>query len=114
MNYTVAIQPRRTAISTWTGWAFDRFTTLLKDKAKAEGIDVELVSERDTSKSCSACRHIDDNHSDTYVSRSHFTGYTAVIPGESIRNCWGGVVSEYVFSTRTSPSTGSFNADSTV
>jgi len=43
------------------GWAFDRFTTLLDYKAEAEGIDVELVSERDTSKSCSACGHTDDN-----------------------------------------------------
>jgi len=43
------------------GWAFDRFTTLLDYKAEAEGIDVELVSERDTSKSCSACGHTDNN-----------------------------------------------------
>jgi len=43
------------------GWAFDRFTTLLDYKAEAEGVDVELVSERDTSKSCSACGHTDDN-----------------------------------------------------
>ena len=35
------------------GWTFDRFTTLLDYKAEAEGIDVKLVSERDTSKSCS-------------------------------------------------------------
>jgi transposase, IS605 OrfB family, central region len=42
------------------GWAFDRFTTPLDYKAEAEGIDVELVSERDTSKSCSACGHTDD------------------------------------------------------
>jgi len=43
------------------GWAFDRFTTLLDYKAESEGIGVELVSERDTSKSCSACGHTDDN-----------------------------------------------------
>ncbi|ELZ39220.1 transposase [Halorubrum californiense DSM 19288] len=43
------------------GWAFDRFTTLLDYKAEAEGIDMELVSERATSKSCSACGHTDDN-----------------------------------------------------
>jgi len=30
------------------GWAFDRFTTLLDYKAKADGIDVEFVSECDT------------------------------------------------------------------
>ncbi|ERG97171.1 MAG: transposase, IS605 OrfB family, central region [Haloquadratum walsbyi J07HQW2] len=41
-------------------WAFDRFRTPLDYKAEAEGIDVELVSERDTSKSCSACGHTDD------------------------------------------------------
>ena len=37
------------------GWAFDRFTTMLTYKAEAEGIAVEPVSERDTSKSCSVC-----------------------------------------------------------
>ncbi len=37
------------------GWAFDRFTSMLEYKAEAEGIDVERVSERDTSKTCSAC-----------------------------------------------------------
>jgi len=37
------------------GWAFNRFTNLLTYKAKAEGITVVLVSERDTSKTCSCC-----------------------------------------------------------
>ncbi|QLG49461.1 RNA-guided endonuclease InsQ/TnpB family protein [Natrinema halophilum] len=37
------------------GWAFDRFTNLLTYKAKAEGITVVIVSERDTSKTCSRC-----------------------------------------------------------
>jgi len=36
-------------------WAFDRFTKLLAYKAEMEGITVEKVSERDTSKSCSCC-----------------------------------------------------------
>jgi putative transposase len=36
-------------------WAFDRFTELLTYKAEMEGITVEQVSERDTSKSCSCC-----------------------------------------------------------
>ncbi|MFD1571550.1 RNA-guided endonuclease InsQ/TnpB family protein [Halorubrum laminariae] len=36
-------------------WAFDRFTELLTYKAEMEGISVEEVSERDTSKSCSCC-----------------------------------------------------------
>ena len=36
-------------------WAFDRFTDLLDYKAEMEGITVEQVSERDTSKSCSCC-----------------------------------------------------------
>ena len=43
------------------GWAFDRFTKMLDYKAASEGITVELVSERDTSKSCSACGHTGDN-----------------------------------------------------
>ena len=37
------------------GWAFDRFTNLLTYKPKAEGITVVVVSERDTSKTCSCC-----------------------------------------------------------
>ncbi|WP_252699127.1 RNA-guided endonuclease InsQ/TnpB family protein [Natronosalvus vescus] len=37
------------------GWAFDRFTNLLTYKAKAEGITVVTVSERETSKTCSCC-----------------------------------------------------------
>ena len=41
------------------GWAFDRFTTLLDYKAEAEGIEVELASERNTSKSCSVCGTVD-------------------------------------------------------
>ncbi|TKX43701.1 RNA-guided endonuclease TnpB family protein [Halorubrum sp. ARQ200] len=36
-------------------WAFDRFTKLLTYKAEMEGITVEEVSERGTSKSCSCC-----------------------------------------------------------
>ena len=36
-------------------WAFDHFTNLLTYKAKAEGIAVVTVSERDTSKTCSSC-----------------------------------------------------------
>jgi transposase, IS605 OrfB family, central region len=36
-------------------WAFDRFTSMLEYKAEMEGITVERVSERDTSKSCSCC-----------------------------------------------------------
>jgi putative transposase len=43
------------------GWAFDRFTTMLTYKAEAEGIEVDPVSERDTSKSCSVYGTKDDN-----------------------------------------------------
>jgi len=43
------------------GWAFDRFASMLEYKAEAEGITVELVSERDTSKTCSACGTTDDS-----------------------------------------------------
>lgn len=42
------------------GWAFDRFTSMLEYKAGAEGITVERVSERDTSKTCSCCGTKDD------------------------------------------------------
>jgi putative transposase len=43
------------------GWAFDRFTTMLDYKAEAHGINVVQKSERDTSKSCSACNRTADN-----------------------------------------------------
>ncbi len=42
------------------GWAFDRFRNILTYKAKAEGIAVEKVSERGTSKTCSACGREDN------------------------------------------------------
>ena len=51
-------------------WAFDRFTTMLTYKAEAEGIDVESVSERGTSRTCSACGTEDDSqrvHRGLYV-----------------------------------------------
>ena len=37
------------------GWAFDRFTQMLEYKAGEQGIDVEQVDERSTSKTCSVC-----------------------------------------------------------
>ncbi|MFX0060851.1 MAG: RNA-guided endonuclease InsQ/TnpB family protein [Candidatus Hermodarchaeota archaeon] len=37
-------------------WSFQKFATLLAYKAEAAGILVELVSERNTSKTCSVCR----------------------------------------------------------
>jgi putative transposase len=39
-------------------WAFDRFTGMLEYKAEAEGITVNRVSERDTSRSCSCCGRV--------------------------------------------------------
>jgi putative transposase len=43
------------------GWAFDRFRGILTYKAKVEGIEVEEVSGRDTSKTCCVCGREDDN-----------------------------------------------------
>ena len=43
------------------GWAFDRFTKILTYKAKVEGIEVDEVSERDTSKTCCVCGREDDS-----------------------------------------------------
>jgi putative transposase len=42
------------------GWAFDRFTSILEYKAKAEGIEVVEVDEGGTSKTCSVCGKEDD------------------------------------------------------
>jgi len=43
------------------GWAFDRFTQMLEYKAEEQGIEVEQVDERGTSKTCSACGTEDGN-----------------------------------------------------
>jgi len=43
------------------GWAFDRFTSILTYKAKEQGIEVEKVDEKDTSKTCSVCGWEDDS-----------------------------------------------------
>ncbi len=43
------------------GWAFDRFTRILEYKTKVEGIEINAVSERDTSKTCSVCGREDDS-----------------------------------------------------
>ena len=43
------------------GWAFDRFTKILTYKAKVEGIEIDDVSERDTSKTCCVCGREDDS-----------------------------------------------------
>jgi len=44
------------------GWAFDRFTNILTYKAEMQGVEVNPVSERDTSKTCSCCgRERDSN-----------------------------------------------------
>ena len=43
------------------GWAFDRFTSMLEYKAEDEGLEVVRKSERDTSKTCSACGTKDGN-----------------------------------------------------
>ncbi len=64
------------------GWAFSRFTNLLTYKAKAEGIAVVVVSERDTSKTCSCCgqkRDANRVERGLYVCR----GCTAVMNADS-------------------------------
>ncbi|ESS10525.1 MAG: transposase, IS605 OrfB family, central region [uncultured archaeon A07HR60] len=43
------------------GWAFDRFTSILEYKAKASGVEVVRVSERDTSKTCCICGEKDES-----------------------------------------------------
>jgi putative transposase len=43
------------------GWAFDRFSNILKYKAKVEGIKVVEVDERDTSKTCCVCGRKDES-----------------------------------------------------
>ncbi|MDY6817660.1 MAG: transposase, partial [Halobacteriales archaeon] len=43
------------------GWAFDRFISMLEYKAAEDGISVERVDERDTSKSCASCGTADDS-----------------------------------------------------
>ena len=42
------------------GWAFNRFTRILEYKAKVKGIEVDEVSERNTSTTCCVCGQEDD------------------------------------------------------
>ena len=44
------------------GWEFDRFTNLLEYKAKEQGILVDRVDEKNTSKTCSCCGQIRDSN----------------------------------------------------
>ena len=71
------------------GWAFDRFTSILEYKAKAEGIDVEEVDEEDTSKTCSVCGREDDGQRverGLYVCKDCDAAFNADVNGaENIR-----------------------------
>ena len=71
------------------GWAFNRFTRILEYKAKAEGIKVVEVSERDTSKTCCVCGREDDSQRaerGLYVCESCDAAFNADVNGaENIR-----------------------------
>jgi putative transposase len=71
------------------GWAFDRFSNILKYKAKVEGIEVVDVSERDTSKTCCVCGREDDSQRverGLYVCESCDAAFNADVNGaENIR-----------------------------
>lgn len=58
-------------------WAFDRFTEMLDYKAEEQSIELTLVSERGTSKSCSACGRTGAASvsllSESICSRAHMT-----------------------------------------
>jgi putative transposase len=71
------------------GWAFDRFTNILTYKAKVEGIAVEEVSERDTSKTCCVCGKEDKSQRverGLYVCEEHDDAFNVDVNGaENIR-----------------------------
>jgi putative transposase len=71
------------------GWAFDRFTKILTYKAIVEGIEVEEVSERATSKTCCVCGKEDDSQRierGLYVCEDHGDAFNADVNGaENIR-----------------------------
>ncbi|WP_101295971.1 RNA-guided endonuclease InsQ/TnpB family protein [Halegenticoccus soli] len=70
------------------GWAFDRFTQMLSYKAEAESIDVVTTSERNTSKTCSACGRSDKRqrvHRGLYVCECGFVGNADCNGAENIR-----------------------------
>ncbi len=71
------------------GWAFDRFTSILTYKAKVEGIEVNEVDERDTSKTCCVCGKTDENQRverGLYVCEEHGDAFNADVNGaENIR-----------------------------
>ena len=71
------------------GWAFDRFSNILEYKAKVEGIEVEEVSERDTSKTCCVCGRTGESQRverGLYVCEEHDDAFNADVNGaENIR-----------------------------
>jgi putative transposase len=71
------------------GWSFDRFTNILEYKAKVEGIDVEKVAERRTSRTCCVCGKTDENQRverGLYVCDEHDDAFNADVNGaENIR-----------------------------
>jgi putative transposase len=71
------------------GWAFDRFSNILKYKAKVKGIEVVEISERDTSKTCCVCGREDENQRvarGLYVCEKHDDAFNADVNGaENIR-----------------------------
>jgi len=71
------------------GWAFDRFTSILTYKAKVEGIEVEVVSEKGTSKTCCVCGREDDSQRverGLYVCKACDAAFNADVNGaENIR-----------------------------
>jgi len=71
------------------GWAFDRFTRILEYKAKVKGIEVDEVSERNTSTTCCVCGQEDDGkrvERGLYVCEPCDTGFNADVNGaENIR-----------------------------
>ncbi len=44
------------------GWEFKKFTKMLEYKAKVEGITIERIDEKNTSKTCSSCGEIDGSN----------------------------------------------------
>lgn len=91
---------------------FGPFTTTLRKKSQF-GTEYEIAATPYTvNVACSFFTCAGHSFAESWL-RTHVTGYIAVQPGWSIRNCWMGVVSAYVFSTRGSPSAGSLSAANT-
>lgn len=67
----------KTLRSKINSWPYGMFTFFLTYKANAVGIEVEVVSPKNTSRMCSKCGHVDKSNRNGFYFKCTSCGYTA-------------------------------------